>query len=155
MKPWGAVAAALSMSVSMVLGAAPMPANAEGPMPAPVVFFDIAAPSLAPQAAFYHEVFDWQIAPSGAFSVPVVSPLPGTLRVEPANEGPVTERVLYIGVPDINATTAKIVAHGGAIVFPRMAIPGAVIVALFKDPAGNRMGLVEMADGKPIIPPAH
>jgi len=67
----------------------------------------------------------------------------------------VTERVLYIGVPDINATVAKIVAHGGAVVFPRMAIPGAVIVALFKDPAGNRMGLVEMADGKPIIPPAH
>ena len=123
-------------------------------MPAPVVFFDIAAPDLAAQSAFYHDIFDWQVAPGGGFSVPVTSPLPGNLRVESSSEGPLTERVIYIGVPDITATLTKIVAHGGSIVFPRFVVPGVVIVALFKDPAGNRMGLVEMADGKPIVPPA-
>ena len=124
-------------------------------MPAPVVFFDISAPSLAPQAAFYHDIFGWQVGPSGEFSAPVASPLHGNLRVEPSAEGPLTERVLYIGVPDITATMAKVVAHGGSVVFPRMVIPGVVVVALFKDPAGNRMGLVEIADGKPVMPPAH
>ena len=89
------------------------------------------------------------------FSVPAAAPLPGNLRVEPASEGSLAERVIYIGVPDINATMAKIVAHGGSIVFPRYVVPGVVILALFKDPAGNRMGLVEMDGAKPRIPPAH
>jgi predicted enzyme related to lactoylglutathione lyase len=63
--------------------------------------------------------------------------------------------VIYLGVPDINATLAKITAHGGAIVFPRTVIPGVVVLALFKDPAGNRMGLVEMAGNRPVVPPVH
>ena len=120
--------------------------------PAPVVFFDIAGPSLPSQAAFYHDIFDWTIKPDGTFSVPVATPLPGNLRVESPAQGPVAERVVYIGVPDINATLAKIVAHGGSIVFPRQAVPGIVVLALFKDPAGNRVGLVEMKGGKPIVP---
>jgi len=130
-------------------------ASAAAAAPAPVVFFDIAAPSLPAQAAFYHDIFDWKIAPGGTFSVPVALPLPGNLRAEPSSDGRFNERVIYIGVPDINATLAKIVAHGGSIVFPRQVVPGVVILALFKDPAGNRTGLVEMANGKPVVPPVH
>lgn len=66
--------------------------------------------------------------------------------------GPETERVLYIGVSDITATLAAITASGGQIVFPRYEVPGVVVLALFTDPAGNRMGLVEMAGDKPRIP---
>jgi predicted enzyme related to lactoylglutathione lyase len=123
-------------------------------MPAPVVFFDIAATDLTSQATFYKAVFDWDVSPDGRLTVPVVSPLPGNMRVEAPNAGAVAERVLYIGVPDINATLETVKQHGGSVVFGRMAVPGVVILALFKDPAGNRMGVVEMADGKPIIPPA-
>jgi hypothetical protein len=144
----GATSLAATASLAVILQA-----TAAGAAPAPVVFFDIAAPALPSQAAFYHDIFDWTIRPDGGFSVPVASPLPGNLRVESASQGPVTERVVYIGVPDINATLAKIVAHGGSIVFPRQVVPGIVILALFKDPAGNRMGLVEMDGSKPRIPP--
>jgi predicted enzyme related to lactoylglutathione lyase len=122
--------------------------------PAPIVFFDIAAPALASQAAFYKAVFGWEADATGGLAVPVASPLPGNLRVEPSDQGPLTERVLYVGVPDITATLAAVTAHGGQIVFPRTVAPGVVILALFKDPAGNRMGLVELGpDGKPIVPP--
>jgi predicted enzyme related to lactoylglutathione lyase len=120
--------------------------------PAPIVFFDIAAPELANQAQFYKDIFGWQVGPDGRVSVPAASPLPGLLRVEPSSQGPVTERVIYLGVADINATLARITARGGAVVFPRTEVPGVVIVALFSDPAGNRMGLVEMDGGKPKIP---
>ena len=126
-------------------------------MPAPVVFFDISAPELAKQAAFYKAVLDWDVDAGGGFAVPVASPLHANLRVEAASEhgAPLTERVIYAGVPDINATLAKITANGGAVVFPRVVVPGVVILALFTDPAGNRMGLVELgADGAPIVPPA-
>jgi len=153
MRPEGAAAPIAAMILAMA--ATLTPAVAAQAAPAPVVFFDIAGSSMASEATFYHDIFDWRIAPSGAFSVPVASPLPGNLRVEPASEGPATERVVYIGVPDINATMAKIIAHGGAVVFPRYPVPGVVILALFKDPAGNRMGLVEMDGNKPRIPPAH
>ena len=123
--------------------------------PAPIVFFDIAAPELASQAAFYKAGFGWEADAYGSLTVPVTSPLPGNLRVEPPSQGPTTERVIYVGVPDINATLAVVTAHGGTIVFPRTIAPGVVILALFKDPAGNRMGLVELGpDGRPIVPPA-
>ena len=93
-------------------------------MPAPIVFFDIAAPELAGQAAFYKEVFGWDVDAGGGFAVPVASPLHGNLRVESPAQGPIAERVIYIGVPDINAALAKITAHGGSVVFQRMAHPG-------------------------------
>ena len=130
------------------------PTAAEAGMPAPIVFFDIAAPDLASQAAFYKAVFGWEANAAGGLTVPVTSPLPGNLRVEPPGDGPLTERVLYVGVPDIDAALAKVKANGGQVVFGRVVAPGVVILALFQDPAGNRMGLVELgADGKPVVPP--
>ncbi|MFI4976715.1 MAG: VOC family protein [Caulobacterales bacterium] len=122
-------------------------------MPAPVVFFDIACPDLATQRAFYSTVFGWDIAADGSFTVPAASPMPGLMRVEAAS-GPLQERIVYLGVEDINTTLAKIQANGGSVVYPRSVVPGVVILAVFKDPAGNRTGLVEIKDGKPIVPPA-
>ena len=122
--------------------------------PAPIVFFDVAGPELAGQAGFYKAVFGWDAGPDGRLAVPSVTPLPGNLRVEDPRQGPVAERVLYVGVPDINATLETVKAHGGSVVFGRTVGPGVVILALFKDPAGNRMGLVELdSAGKPIVPP--
>ena len=65
--------------------------------------------------------------------------LKGTLRQDPP------ETLIYLGVPDIDAALKKIVASGGSVVMPRMVIPKVVTLAIFKDPAGNRMGLVEMS----------
>ncbi|HEY3798365.1 MAG TPA: VOC family protein [Caulobacteraceae bacterium] len=123
-------------------------------MAAPLVFFDIAAPDLAAQAAFYRAVFGWEIGADGGFSVNAASPLPATLRVEPPSMGPVIERVLYFGVEDVTATLATVAQLGGKTVFPRFVVPGRVILALFTDPAGNRVGLVEIKDGAVIVPPA-
>jgi hypothetical protein len=76
------------------------------------------------------------------------------LRVEDPKENPTAERVVYLGVPDINATLAAIAAHGGKTVLPRLEVPGVAILALFTDPAGNRMGLVEMDGDKAKVPAA-
>ena len=153
----GRAAPFLAMALGLAAHADPAPAGApkETAMPAPIVFFDIAGSDVAAQSAFYKAVFDWDTGPGGSLSVPAASPLPGNLRVEQPSQGPVAERVLYVGVPDINATLAKIAAHGGKTVFGRMVVPGVVILALFTDPEGNRMGLVELgADGKPVVPQA-
>ena len=115
-------------------------------MPAPIVFFDIAGPDMASQAAFYRTVFDWEIRPDGGFTAPAAAALAGTLRADPAG------KIIYVGVDDVTATLARIVANGGKVVQPRLEVKGVVVLGLFTDPAGNSMGLVEMAGGKPKIP---
>ena len=116
-------------------------------MPAPIVFFDIAGPDGAKQAAFYRDVFGWESGPGGTLSVPVSGPeLGGALRADPAN------KIIYLGVDDVTASLAQVVAHGGKIVQPRFEVKGVVILGLFTDPAGNGMGLVEMKGGKPKVP---
>ncbi|MCC0025167.1 MAG: hypothetical protein H6874_13220 [Hyphomicrobiaceae bacterium] len=117
--------------------------------PAPIVFFDIAGPDLAAQVDFYSKVFNWDIAPTGQVAVPVTtttSGLLGTLREEPK------EAILYMGVEDIPGTLAKVEEHGGKTFAPRFKVPGVVVLGLFTDPAGNRMGLVEMKDGVAVVP---
>ena len=116
-------------------------------MAQPIVFFDIVGTELPGQAAFYKAIFDWDSGPGGELSVPVVSPLMGVLRTEAERPEGVAERVLYVGVPEINVTLAAIVAHGGAVVVPRLEVEGVAVIGLFTDPAGNRMGLVEL-DGE-------
>jgi uncharacterized protein len=115
--------------------------------PAPLVFFDIAGPDDEAQRRFYAEVFGWSAGPTGAIAAPVDGAmLRGTLRTDPA------EKVLYIGVDDIAATLADVERHGGATLAPRFEVPGVVVLGLFTDPAGNRLGLVELRDGQPRVP---
>jgi hypothetical protein len=62
-------------------------------MSAPIVFFDIAGPADAYQAAFDETIFGWKAGPGGTLSVPVHGPsLLGALRADPA------AKVIYIGV---------------------------------------------------------
>ena len=126
--------------------------------PAPIVFLDLSGPDLGKLAAFYKAVFNWDIG-AGHFDtekslrLPVVSPLPGSLLEESGHSGePAHETMIFLGVEDVTATLGKIVAHGGAVVRPRAEVPGVVILAIFTDPAGNRLGLVEMRNGKAKIP---
>ena len=117
--------------------------------PAPIVFFDVAGPAAASLPEFYSKLFGWRTDPraNGNWSIPVTTPLLGTVR-----PGDPTEHRIYIGVDDIAAKLAEVTANGGTIDAPRFEVPGVVVLGLFKDPAGNPMGLVEMADGKPKIP---
>jgi predicted enzyme related to lactoylglutathione lyase len=115
-------------------------------MSAPIVFFDIAGPDLAPQAAFYRAVFGWLSGPAGHLTVPSRPELSGLLRTDAA------EKLLYIGVPDVAASLEAVVAHGGGVVAPRFEVPGAVVLGLFTDPAGNRMGLVELDGDRAKVP---
>jgi predicted enzyme related to lactoylglutathione lyase len=139
----GACAAAQAQAQAQEPGPQP---EAAMPAGAPIVFFDIAGPDLASQSGFYSAVFGWEVAPGGQVSVAVTQPLEGLIRTDPV------ETMLYFGVPDVTAALDAVAANGGAVVAPRFEVPGVVILGLFTDPAGNRMGLVEFRDGKAIVP---
>jgi len=115
-------------------------------MTSPIVFFDIAGPDDTELKTFYKNVFDWPCDRSQSFSLGKSSALQGSIRKDPA------EKVLYIGVADITKTMDEIVSAGGTIDVPRFEVPGVVVLCLFFDPAGNKMGLVEMIDDKPRVP---
>jgi predicted enzyme related to lactoylglutathione lyase len=128
--------------VSASVGTAQEPRRA----PAPVVFFDVAGPDRAVLSRFYSNLFAWNIGADGTFTTGAPAPLPAALRQDPA------ATVVYIGVDDVTATLKRVTADGGSIVFPRLEVPGRVVIGMFKDPAGNNIGLVELKDGKPRIP---
>jgi predicted enzyme related to lactoylglutathione lyase len=79
-------------------------------------------------------------------NVPITSPVPASIRQDP------TEKRIYIGVDNVTAKLEQIKARGGTIDAPRFEVKGVVVLGLFKDPAGNPMGLIELENGKPKIP---
>lgn len=115
-------------------------------MVAAVIFFDIAGPDAAVLRVFYSAVFGWEFDDAGQFTVDVASPLRAAIRKDPA------EKRIYIGVDDVTETLDLVKANGGSVDAPRFEVPGVVIVGLFRDPAGNPMGLVEMEGDAPRIP---
>lgn len=122
------------------------PDTPEHLMPQPVVFFDIAGPDDTVLKAFYAALFDWEQAESGNYSIPVHSPIEATIRQDPA------EKRIYIGVPDVSQSLEQIVEQGGSVDVPRFEVPGVVVLGLFRDPAGNPMGLVEMDGDRHRVP---
>jgi uncharacterized protein len=115
-------------------------------MAAPIVFFDIAGEESQKLIEFYSDLFGWEISDNGQFNIPVVAPISGAIRRDPS------EKRIYIGIENITEKLAEIVAKGGTVDAQRFEVPGVVILGLFKDPAGNPMGLLEMENGSVKIP---
>jgi predicted enzyme related to lactoylglutathione lyase len=115
-------------------------------MTSPIVFFDIAGPDDQQLKQFYASVFGWDAMDQSQFKVDVATPLEGTIRRDPA------EKRIYIGVKSVPDALAQVEANGGTVDAPRFEVPGVVILGLFKDPAGNSMGVVELENGKVKIP---
>jgi predicted enzyme related to lactoylglutathione lyase len=135
---------------ALVVSAALVPiaasAQSAGPNGAPVVFFSIFGQNGPELQRFYADLFDWTIKPDGDLTTVVASPLEASI-----GQG-VAETIVYVGVSDITATLEKVKARGGTIRYPRFEVKGRVVLGIFKDPAGNSVGLVEMENGKAKIP---
>jgi predicted enzyme related to lactoylglutathione lyase len=57
---------------------------------------------------------------------------------------------IYVEVESIDDHLERVATAGGATVVPRTVLPGLVTFALFSDPAGNIVGLVES-----VVPPGE
>ena len=112
----------------------------------PIVFFDIAGPDDDMLRHFYKAILGLEFSEANKFSVDVASPLHGAIRRDPA------EKRLYFGVDDVARSLEAVKEAGGSIDSPRFEVPGAVVLGLFRDPAGNPLGFVEMDGDRPKIP---
>ncbi|MBA2276317.1 MAG: VOC family protein [Chloroflexia bacterium] len=111
-------------------------------MSCPVVHFEIIGADGPALQQFYRELFGWQIQDMPEMSYGAIAPGEGGIGGGIGQEEGPAVRV-YIQVDDLEAELTRIEANGGATVVPPMEIPGVVTFAMFRDPAGNTIGLVK------------
>jgi uncharacterized protein len=110
----------------------------------PVVHFEVVGRDGAALQKFYGELFDWKIDANNDMNYGIVDNggdgINGGVGPTPPQGNP--HVTWYVSVPDINATLAKVEEMGGKTVMGREQLP-MVTLALFTDPEGNVIGLVE------------
>ncbi len=114
-------------------------------MGAPVEWFEISGKDGEKLKEFYSNLFGWKINSDNPMNYGVSDTdsckgIGGGISTSEQGEPSIT---IYITVKDINAKLEDVKANGGSVVVERTVIPEMVTFALFTDPAGNRVGLVE------------
>lgn len=106
-----------------------------------ICHIEILARDMGQSREFYSSIFGWAMEPMGENYV-IFRPGKGTggaLMTEPEHVQPM---LIYIHVPDIDATLEAITAAGGKVLSPKHQIsPEIGYSAMFLDPAGNKVGL--------------
>ncbi|MCH7471846.1 VOC family protein [bacterium] len=109
-----------------------------------ISFIEIPAPDMEAAAAFYSNVFGWEITTEEeagmTFFIDTEGQMGGFSQESPvAAEGGV---IIYLAVESIEGALAKVAEAGGATILEKMMLPedwGAI--AIFADPNGNAVGL--------------
>ena len=116
----------------------------------PVVHFEIGGPDQQALIDFYTGLFDWKVEVTPPTNYGMVHTHEegdagidgGIPQQEGGQEGPWV--TVYIAVPDPQATLDAAVAAGAEVLMPVTEMPQ-VTMALFKDPAGNPIGIIKDA----------
>jgi hypothetical protein len=113
-----------------------------------VIHFEIPADQPDRAVRFYEEVFGWKfdkwqgpqeywLVTTGADGQPGING--GLVRRREAGSSTVNT----VDVPSVDEYVRKVWTEGGAVVVPKMAIPGVGWLAYVKDPEGNVLGMME------------
>src|SRR5262245_9148507 len=103
----------------------------------PVALVLISANNLAASGAFYAKLFGWQLHQMSAELTGIVAPAGPTGALRSNVPAGFPGMVPYIGVPDVEAMLARLVAAGGTIERPPWSVPMVGKLARFKDPSGT------------------
>jgi predicted enzyme related to lactoylglutathione lyase len=114
----------------------------------PIVHWELMGADGDAQKAFYEGNFDWEFESTDGFDNYHMVSGDGMGvggAVGQGNEQMPAYQAIYIQVDSIDESLGNIEESGGSTVMPRTEIPGMVTFALFNDPGGNLVGLVEAA----------
>lgn len=118
-----------------------------------VVHWEIMGPDGDKLNGFYQDIFGWNTQPVPGFDSYHVTEAEETGVGGAVGKGGAempNYLTMYVEVDDVAEHLAQIEGAGGATIAPKTVIPGTVTFGLFKDPAGNIVGLVERE-----VPPAE
>jgi hypothetical protein len=109
----------------------------------PIVHLEIPANDPRTGGRFYADLFGWNVEHDETYDYTMFDATggPGGGFTTIGAEGGVDGIVPYMDTDDIDATMAKAVSLGAAVVRAKTELPGAGYLALFKDPSGNVIGL--------------
>jgi predicted enzyme related to lactoylglutathione lyase len=110
-----------------------------------VVHWEIQSQSPDTLHRFYADVFGWKIDSNNPMNYGMVSSGRGSGGIDGGIGGsqhPGSRVIVYANVPSIPTALERIESLGGRTIMPRTDV-GPVIMALYTDPEGNTMGLLE------------
>ena len=121
-----------------------------------IVHVEIPAADPAASGQFYASLFGWNIMRDDQFDYTMFQAEDGpgggfTRTGENHADGEQTKPgdvIVYVSTDDIDSTLAQVEALGGKTLAPKMEIPGTGWLALFSDPAGNKIGLYTAMEGQ-------
>ncbi|MGH3649124.1 MAG: VOC family protein [Acidimicrobiia bacterium] len=112
----------------------------------PIVHWELIGADGNALKTFYSGLFDWTFStPEGfdSYHFTEGDDMGVNGAVGQGREDMPDYQALYVRVADIVSKLGEVESLGGSTVMPRTEIPGVVTYALFRDPAGNLVGLVE------------
>ena len=118
-------------------------------MGSPVVHFEVIGKDAAALQRFYKNAFDWEIGepiPGSPVNYAIAHPNGGggiEGGIGGAMDGYPGHVTFYVAVNDLDTALAKIQGLGGTTTMPPEQVPGGPKIALFSDPEGHVVGLVE------------
>jgi predicted enzyme related to lactoylglutathione lyase len=109
-----------------------------------ICYLELPALDIQASAAFYKEVFGWQIRKRGDGALAFDDAVGQVSGAWVVGRSPATEvgLLIYIMVESVAATSDKVIANGGRIVQP-IGVDTPEVTARFSDPAGNVLGLYQ------------
>lgn len=111
-----------------------------------IVHWELMGPDGDALKDFYSTIFGWESEGVPGFDsyymVDAESAGVGGAVGKGSNDMP-AYLTMYIEVENINDHLQTITSAGGTTIVPRTVVPGTVVFAMFQDPAGNIVGLVE------------
>jgi len=112
-------------------------------MPNPIVHFEVLGKDKAVLEDFYRAIFDWQLNPVMDNYV-MVSPGMGINGgIGTSMDGGTGHATFFVEVANIAETLAVVVGRGGRKLTEPEQVPNGPLIALFADPDGHIIGLVQ------------
>ena len=109
----------------------------------PVVWFEVMGNEGKELRSFYGKLFDWKYEVMEDMDYGMVAADEGRGIPGGIGKGDLQRVTFYVSTTSINDALKQAEGLGGKTMMPRTELPGGTILAMFSDPEGNAVGLVE------------
>ncbi len=111
----------------------------------PVVLVELAAADLERSAAFYRQVFRWSLHATMGDAILGTAPVGTHVVLRRPAVAPVQAVIPFVHTTDVEATLARVLAHGGTVLQATHSVDPLGKLARFRDACGTVYGLTECA----------
>jgi predicted enzyme related to lactoylglutathione lyase len=112
-----------------------------------IVHVELAANDRVQAASWYADLFGWEYEDMPAFQYTTFrsggNGMLGGGFNGVSDEYPAGTITFYIETDDVHGHLKRIEGKGGKVVSPPMPVPGVGQIAMFRDPTGNMVGLIQ------------